>query len=84
MIQNIQESRLGLYKFVVTVGNHTASDGITLTFPGAFNQTSDYHRFIPKPPFASPSWPGNEVQLGNKCNITCTINACALNTNLWA
>ena len=37
-IQNIQESRLGLYEFVATVGNQTASDGITLTFPGAFDQ----------------------------------------------
>ena len=33
-IQNIQESRLGLYEFVATVGNQNASDGITLSFPG--------------------------------------------------
>ena len=33
-IQNIQESRLGLYEFVATVGNQTAVDGITLSFPG--------------------------------------------------
>ena len=35
-IQNIQESRLGEYEFVATVGNLTARDSITLTFPGGF------------------------------------------------
>ena len=75
-IQNIQASRLGLYEFVATVGNQTASDGITLSFPGAFDQTLDYHKLIPKPPFASSSWPGNDVKLGNDRKVTCTINTC--------
>ena len=61
-IQNIQESRLGEYEFVATVGNQTARDSITLTFPGGFAFLY-YHKLIPKPP---SSWPGNETK------VTCT------------
>ena len=75
-IQNIQESRLGLYEFVATIGNQTASDGITLSFPGVFDQTLDYHKLIPKPPSASSSWPGNDIKLGNERKVTYTINTC--------
>ena len=32
-IQNVREDQLGLYEFVATVGNQTASDSIRLVFP---------------------------------------------------